>query len=104
MKRGFFFSHVGWLLVKKHDDVKVKGKAVDMSDLEQDPVVMFQKKYFLPLTVFGCFWLPYYLAVYFGESPGKAWTQVVTRYMLTLNFTWLVNSAAHMWGPRPYDQ
>lgn len=44
VKRGFFFAHVGWLLVKKHDDVKTKGKLVDMSDLEQDPVVMFQKK------------------------------------------------------------
>ena len=26
------------------------------------------------------------------------------RYCLVLNFTWLVNSAAHMWGNRPYDK
>lgn len=45
--RGFFFSHVGWLLVKKHKDVKLKGRSVDMSDLETDPIVMFQKKYVL---------------------------------------------------------
>lgn len=25
-KRGFFFSHVGWLLCKKHPDVLNKGK------------------------------------------------------------------------------
>jgi len=31
--RGFFFSHVGWLLCKKHPDVLTKGKSVDMSDL-----------------------------------------------------------------------
>lgn len=24
--RGFFFSHMGWLLLKKHNDVKQKGK------------------------------------------------------------------------------
>jgi len=42
--RGFFFSHVGWLLVRKHPDVKEKGKAVDMSDLETDPLIRFQKK------------------------------------------------------------
>lgn len=42
--RGFFFSHVGWLLVRKHPDVKEKGKAIDMSDLSADPLVMFQKK------------------------------------------------------------
>ena len=23
--RGFFFSHMGWLLLKKHNDVKEKG-------------------------------------------------------------------------------
>ncbi len=42
--RGFFFSHMGWLMVRKHPDVRRKGAGVDMSDLEQDPVVMFQKK------------------------------------------------------------
>lgn len=44
-KRGFFFAHMGWLLCKKHPHVRSKGKVVDMSDLEQDPVVMFQKKW-----------------------------------------------------------
>lgn len=43
-RRGFFFSHIGWLMVKKHPDVKARGKAVDMSDLETDGIVMFQKK------------------------------------------------------------
>ncbi|XP_065170211.1 acyl-CoA Delta-9 desaturase-like [Atheta coriaria] len=32
-KRGFFFSHVGWLMMKKHPDVINKGKTIDMSDL-----------------------------------------------------------------------
>lgn len=42
--RGFFFSHIGWLLCKKHPEVKAKGKGVDLSDLRADPVLMFQKK------------------------------------------------------------
>ena len=42
--RGFFFSHMGWLMVRKHPDVSAKGCAVDMKDLEADPVVMWQKK------------------------------------------------------------
>lgn len=44
-KRGFFFSHIGWLLVRKHPDVKTKGKTLDISDLEQDAIVMWQHKY-----------------------------------------------------------
>lgn len=43
-RRGLFFSHMGWLLCKKHADVKRKGATIDMSDLERDPIVMFQKK------------------------------------------------------------
>lgn len=43
-RRGFFFAHMGWLMCKKHPDVKEKGKQIDMSDLKADPVVMFQKK------------------------------------------------------------
>jgi fatty-acid desaturase len=44
-KRGFFFSHIGWLLCRKHPEVKKKGKKIDISDLENDPVLAFQKKY-----------------------------------------------------------
>lgn len=44
-KRGFFFSHMGWLCVRKHPDVMTKGAAVDLSDLLEDPVVKYQKMY-----------------------------------------------------------
>lgn len=44
VSRGLFFAHMGWLLVKKHPDVRAKGSSVDMSDLEKDAFVMFQKK------------------------------------------------------------
>lgn len=44
-KRGFWFSHVGWLILTPHPDVVEKRIAVDMSDLEADPIVMWQKKY-----------------------------------------------------------
>lgn len=43
-RRGFFFSHMGWLMCKKHPDVIEQGKKVDMSDLQNDPLVQFQKK------------------------------------------------------------
>ena len=43
-KRGFFFSHIGWLMCKKHPDVKTYGAKVDMSDIENDPLLKFQRK------------------------------------------------------------
>lgn len=42
--RGFFFSHVGWLLVRKHPDVIEKGGRLELSDLKADKVVMFQRR------------------------------------------------------------
>lgn len=43
-QRGFFFSHIGWLLCKKHPEVIRQGKKIDMSDLECDPMLQFQKR------------------------------------------------------------
>lgn len=43
-RRGFFFAHMGWLMCKKHPDVYNQGKKVDMSDLDSDPVFLFQQK------------------------------------------------------------
>lgn len=50
-KRGFFFSHVGWLILTPHPKVVEKRKAVEMSDLEEDPIVMWQKKFVYIISV-----------------------------------------------------
>ncbi|XP_005112310.1 acyl-CoA desaturase [Aplysia californica] len=105
-KRGFVFSHIGWLCVKKHPDVKEKGKMIDLSDLKNDPVVAFQDRHYMKLVLVFCFILPTCVpAVFWGESLFNAfYICTLLRYTLVLNATWLVNSAAHMWGNRPYDE
>lgn len=105
-KRGFFFSHMGWLLVRKHPDVKAKGRLLDVSDLIADPVCAFQRRYYVWLVFATCFGFPTIVPWYFwGES---AWTAFhiagVLRYTVALHVTWCVNSVAHMWGNKPYDQ
>ncbi|RZC32996.1 FA desaturase domain containing protein [Asbolus verrucosus] len=104
--RGFFFSHMGWLLIKKHNDVVTKGKNVDLSDLRADSVVMFQKKYHKIAAPFLCLLLPALVPWYFFEEKFYvSWcTACVLRYVLSLHATWAVNSAAHMWGNKPYDK
>lgn len=68
-KRGFFFSHVGWLLCRKHPDVIEKGRKIDLSDLYADPVVMFQKNHYLKGVLFCCFIFPAAIPMLFwGES------------------------------------
>ncbi|KAJ1522373.1 hypothetical protein ONE63_002662 [Megalurothrips usitatus] len=105
-KRGFFFSHMGWLMVRKHPDVRTRGATVDLSDLERDPIVMFQKKFYPVLMPLIAFVLPAYLpTVLWGESGWTAWYVCsMARYTLALHGTWLVNSAAHIWGTKPVDK
>lgn len=43
-ERGLFFSHMGWLCCKKNPEVIEAGRRIDLSDLFEDPVVMFQKR------------------------------------------------------------
>lgn len=124
-KRGFFFSHMGWLVLKKHPMVAEKGKTIDMSDIEQDQIVMFQKKYefkiftliffsykpivfryYIPLMVIFCFVLPTTIPMYlWNESFMCAFFACgLFRYCLGLHFTWTVNSIAHIWGMKPYEK
>lgn len=103
--RGFFFAHMGWLFVKKHPDVVKVGRDLDFTDLLEDPFVMFQKKLDPWFTLYMCFVFPAQVASYFwGE---QFWTAFFVcgglRYVAVLHFTWLVNSAAHLYGDHPYD-
>ncbi|XP_060077754.1 stearoyl-CoA desaturase 5-like [Ylistrum balloti] len=104
--RGFFFAHIGWLLVKKHPKVIAKGKQISLKDLYEDPVVMIQKRFYKLSVLLMCFIVPTIVPWYFwGETLWNSfYLASILRYTLVLNATWLVNSAAHMWGSRPYDK
>jgi len=104
--KGFFFAHMGWLLVKKDPDVVASGKLLDFSDLAADPVVMFQKKYDPWFAQFVCFVVPALIAMFgWGEEFWNGfYVAGALRYMCVLHFTWLVNSAAHLYGHKPYDE
>ncbi|KAJ8718941.1 hypothetical protein PYW07_016497 [Mythimna separata] len=105
-KRGFFFCHMGWLMCKKHPYVIQLGRRIDLSDLQADWMVMFQKKYYYVLYLLLAIYLPVCVPVlYFGETW---WNSLLVsyfaRYVCELHGTWFVNSIAHLYGTRPYDQ
>ncbi|NP_001299594.1 acyl-CoA Delta(11) desaturase-like [Amyelois transitella] len=103
--RGFFYSHVGWLLVKKHPEVKARGKYLSLDDLKNNPLLKFQKKYAILVIGTLCFLMPTFVPVYFwGEGISTAWNINLLRYVMNLNMTFLVNSAAHIFGNKPYDK
>ncbi|CAL1260735.1 unnamed protein product [Larinioides sclopetarius] len=106
IKRGFFFAHMGWLMSKKHPDVIEKGKTVFLGDLMADPIVRFQRRYYIPLVIFFSFYLPTMIPVWcWGETLWNSFfVAAMGRYCISLNGTWLVNSAAHKYGDRPFDK
>ncbi|CAH2100649.1 unnamed protein product [Euphydryas editha] len=103
--RGVFYSHMGWLLVRKNEEVKKRGKFIDMSDIYSNPVLMFQKKYAIPFVGTVCFLLPTVIPMYFfGESLNTAWHVTILRYISLIHATLLINSVAHLYGTKPYDK
>jgi len=104
--RGFFFSHFGWLLVKKHPDAYRQKKQMDVTDLKKDPVVMFQYKNYLYLVILMWGIVPTVIPVYFWQEsiPIAFVICCMWRYTFTLQGTCMVNSAAHLWGHRPFNR
>ncbi|KAJ8688587.1 hypothetical protein QAD02_024382 [Eretmocerus hayati] len=105
-RRGFWFSHCGWLTMKRHPEVLRKGRQIDFSDCYEDPVIAFEEKYFEILRPVVGFLLPTLVPVYFwNESWYWAIISVVfMRYAYSVNCTWSINSFAHMFGSKPYDK
>ncbi|KAL0116176.1 hypothetical protein PUN28_011203 [Cardiocondyla obscurior] len=66
---------------------------------------LFFFRYFILIMVPMCFILPTVIPVYaWNETWDISASSVLVRYVLGLNFTFSVNSFAHLWGNRPYNR
>jgi stearoyl-CoA desaturase (delta-9 desaturase) len=103
-RRGFFFSHMGWLLVHKQPEVGLAGKMFSYSWLTNNPVVMLQNRFYTPIAISCCFMFPTWIASHFWDDfEGGLFVAGFLKYVWTLHCTWCVNSLAHLYGYRPYD-
>lgn len=48
--------------------------------------------------------VPVLASMAMGEYFNVAWNGNIYRYLLGLHIVWMVNSVAHLWGPKPYDK
>ena len=67
--RGFFFSHMGWLFVKKHPDIITAGKKLNFDDLAADSTVVSALEIVFDL-LFSFFFVPTILTVHHHIIPG----------------------------------
>lgn len=104
--RGFYFCHIGWNFYLPHPQVDEKIKKIDVSDLEKDKFVMFQYKYYVVSVLIISYLLPTIVPWYFWNENIYFAHLVCAqlRHITTLHGTFLINSAAHLWGTKPYDK
>jgi stearoyl-CoA desaturase (Delta-9 desaturase) len=101
---GFWYSHIGWLFFQKNQALRDAAQKIDMGDIQQDSIVMFQKQNYGVLSNLFCFILP----TVYGYSMWNSWWIGyfyfgVLRWVFLLHATWCVNSVAHMWGTQPHN-
>ena len=105
IRRGFFFSHMGWVMLRKHPDVFTLGRKIPVADLEADEVVVLQRRHYIASVLAMCYVAPAVLGhLLAGDAWAGFWVAGVLRHVWVLHMTWLVNSAAHSFGDRPYDR
>jgi stearoyl-CoA desaturase (delta-9 desaturase) len=93
---GAWWAHVGWILFgeARHNNTTIMSKYAP--DLAKDRFHVWLNNYhYVPLAVVGVAMLV------FGGLPMFLWA-ICLRVALGLHFTWLVNSATHMWGSRRF--
>lgn len=92
--KGFWWSHMGWMLYEVPAEHEVARFTKDISD---DPVYQFFENYFFPIQV-ALAVLLYAL----GGWPFVVWG-IFVRLVLVYHCTWFVNSATHKFGYRSQE-
>ncbi|KAI8082603.1 delta-9 desaturase [Gilbertella persicaria] len=99
--RGFFFSHIGWMLINRP---KNRIGYADTADLKADPLVRFQHRYYLYFAVFMAFVFPCLVAgLLWGDYKGGFVYAGLCRLVFIHHATFCVNSLAHYIGENPFD-
>lgn len=99
INRGLWFAHMGWML-RNYPSGKLN--TANARDLENNPIVMFQHRYYLWLAVGMNLGIPLLLGWWHGDIWGALLLPGLMRLVLSHHVTFFINSLAHYWGRRPY--
>lgn len=103
ISRGFFYAHMGWLLLVKPQAVKDAGRRMHGQDLLDDPVVYWNRRLNPVLDQLMCFVVPgCYGAWRYNSFTDGVLILGLLRWVFLSHATWCVNSVAHSLGNRPY--
>ncbi len=100
-RRGFWFSHIGWML-RNHPSGDTDLNTV--RDLQRDPLVMWQQRHYLTIAIAMNVGVPLLIGWWSGDVAGMLLLVGVLRLVVSHHFTFFINSLAHMWGSQPYTE
>ncbi|KAJ3110799.1 hypothetical protein HDU96_006261 [Phlyctochytrium bullatum] len=98
--RGFYHSHIGWIFEKP---VYSRMKLVDASDLNADPIVRFQHKYYQLLALLSGFVIPTILGSLWGDALGAYLYAGFVVRVIVWHVTFCINSFAHWLGDQKFS-
>ena len=103
IKQGFFFAHMGWILRDYN-----KNDFSNVEDLKKEKIVMWQHNNYLKILFFSNIIVPLILgSINYIIIGGNFWGVFVFagifRFVFNHHATFLINSACHYFGNRPYS-
>ncbi len=98
--KGFFYAHMGWIF---YTDPLADERKKNAPDLTKDPLVLWQDRWYPFLVVAVSFGLPTFLGLLMGHPLGGFLWGGLFRMVVVHHMTFLINSAAHVWGGKPYS-
>ncbi|KAI1286044.1 Delta(9)-fatty-acid desaturase fat-6 [Halotydeus destructor] len=104
-RRGSFFAHLGFVLHRRHPAALEKGWSLSYDDLSNDPVVKFHTKYCVPMYILVGMIIPTAIPVVLWDEDivTAILVSYATRSIVVLHNLLLINSAAHVFGEKPYN-
>jgi stearoyl-CoA desaturase (Delta-9 desaturase) len=99
--RGFWFSHIGWIL---HNYPSGSQDFSNIKDLQKDPILQWQHKHYLALVLFMNIAVPAFLGYLGGSIVAGLMLGGLLRLVLSQHVTYLINSLAHMWGKQTFSE
>ena len=96
--KGFFYSHIGWLLfweqALNYDNVR---------DLKKNPLIAHQNSHYYLWALTSGVALPLLIGLSQGQLLGAFIFAVCARLVFVHQATFCVNSVCHVFGKEPYD-
>jgi stearoyl-CoA desaturase (Delta-9 desaturase) len=99
VNQGFWHAHVGWILFWRH-----RTNYNNVKDLRRSKLIAHQHDYHEWWSIGGGLVLPMLIAWWIGHPLGGFIMAVCLRIVIVLNSSFFVNSFAHTFGARPYNQ